>query len=218
MKKLKTADIIPKLNERRTTLRKLVNEKTHRQIVAAVKVPFGALGACEKILLELPDAIDAYEKKIDQRPDLNKGISQACCYLGASNLLVSARDLANARDKQALDKIGVVVAKKVAKRLSKLLPIHFEDLEDLVELIDILSDSRSVIRATKLRCRQANAASGLLTWLNIISLLGLSWAYDAYSYILGTQGRGQTPEDDVLNHVVNVGVECANQDWDNYAS
>lgn len=138
---------------------------------------------------------------------------EAIVAAGLVSLLRSAEAVANGRDADALKHLGKRIVEGTIKWGSKLLPVRYEDLKDLVDAIQGLKDVADAGKATKLRKQQARIGSDFLTWIDAIVLLSVSWSAQAQRFLLATQGKGDADDREVLKLVEARVHACAVAGW-----
>lgn len=131
---------------------------------------------------------------------------------GLFSLFESVEALAASRDAEALKHLGWRVAEGAVKWGTKLLPIRYDDVKEVLEAIGGLKDLADAGSALKLRRQQARAGADFLNWIDAINLLILSWNAEAQRFLLATKGKSTT-DDQVLELAMRRSVACSQEGW-----
>ena len=212
------AAVLTRLSRRRKTVRALAVKDTHRAILDRVQYVYALLAVTSDYLAQLESVVATYNLKAvatgKQRgggiaKQVVKGSAFFSVY-GFRVLLDSADLISRGKDAEAAKHLFKELLAMGFKIGVKLTPLSL--VKDAAEALGALQDILRTTKATKLRSQQVKVATDLLHWLDGLKLVILRWCYAAELFMLGAQGKGGTPEDQVWD-LVAVKVLAAKKAW-----
>lgn len=201
-----------RIAKRRAKLRSLSPPGTHRAIAVRLQTAHAVLGACDRMIFELIDSSMKYLEGPVSAKGKVKQISDAAYSVTLWRLIEAFDQISRTRDSKAIKLLSWDVVKLLLKWGTKPLPVRYDDVKDLAEVLSAAEDVGSVAKASKLRRQQVAAATDLLTWLDALHLLALAWAFEAHRHIATAQGRGVLKDDVVFAEVEKLAV-TRSRDW-----
>lgn len=201
-----------RIAKRRAKLRSLAPPGTHRAIAVRLQTAHAVLGVCEGMVFELIESSLAYLERAQPAKGAIRQISDAAYSHTLWRLISAIDEISRARDSKAIKLLSWDVVKLLLKWGTKPLPVRYDDVKDLAEVLGAAEDAASVAKASKLRRQQVAAATDLLTWLDALHLLALAWAFEAHRHIATAQGRGILKDTAVFAELEKLVVKQS-KDW-----
>lgn len=190
--------------------RSLVNFDTHPYVVDRIDATYGAFAVCDELLPELVTDGLAHLARTRELPSATLPALQRYLAIRATELhdaafalmlwnLLDAADLVSrSRDTEALKLLSWETIKVASKWATKALPVRYEDLRDLLDLLGNLDELFSVSKASRVRRRQVKDASLILAWLEALEILATSWCLETLRLLAIAQRRPRADDDTLL--------------------
>ncbi len=167
-----------KLKERQKAIQDMAPKTPNKEVTLHLQTQHAAIGACAAILKDLKPKLQPTGSKKPTEKELGElyGIEVAPTLV---SLIEGAEDLAEGKDHEVLKRTAWRVAFVAGKWATKLLPLRYEDVKDLVEAVGALADIRKLGSSLKERKRQADSAAKVLQWSKNGAVIAMGWGIEA---------------------------------------
>lgn len=194
------AAINKRLRNRRRIVRALVSKDTHETVAVKIQMVHALLEATSAYLTDLEAAVAKYNlNAVATAKKKGGGIAKQSVkgaaifsFYGFAVLRDSADLISKGKDAEAAKHLFKELLAMGFKIGVKLTPLRY--VKDAAEALEALQDILRTTKANRLRKQQVKVATDLLNWLDAVAFVILRWCYAAELFLLGAQGKGNTPE------------------------
>lgn len=171
-------ETLKKLKKRQEAIQDMAPQTPNKEVTLHLQTQHAAIGACAAILKDLKPELQPRGSKRPTEKELGElyGIEVAPTLV---SLIEGAEELAEGKDHEVLKRTGWRVAFVAGKWITKLLPVRYEDVKDVVEAIGAIADIRKLGSSLKERKREAAAAAKVLQWSKNGALIAMGWGTEA---------------------------------------
>ena len=213
------AAVLTRLSRRRKTIRALAVKDTHPAVLTRIQNVYAHLAVTGDYVGQLESAVATYNLKavVTAKQRGGGGIAKQVVkasaifsFHGFTALLDSADLISKGKDAEAVKHLFRELLDMGIKIGVKLTPLHY--VKDIAEAFEAFRDILRTTKATRFRSQQVKVGNDVLYWLDGVALVMRCWCYAAELFLLGLQGKGATPEDQIWD-LVDAKVVAEAKAW-----